>query len=361
LLRITIPDGSATLKKIRFGVAGSGGMAARMVQTLQRSSSIEIKAIASQSVDRARAFINEERLKNVKPYSYFESNFFDEIDALYIATSNAHHFGVAELALSRRIPVLVEKPMSLDYKSSKQLVDIAAEYNTLLMEALWIKFLPTYQRLLREVNSNSFGAIKILKADFGYKHYPEKPSSLTSENQGVINDRLIYPLALALDFLGDIRYLQVASPTLGSEFDSNIAVQICHVGGAISQLAVSRDVQLANQAMFYGDKAIVCIDEPLLGSERLVVRPVEYMHTGHGKSKKGIRKYLKQIPLARRLMGRFRRDQTINLSYGDDQYLPMLEHFTDLLIHGKKQSEIHSLGSTLKIAETIEKVRTLRT
>ena len=55
-------------------------------------------------------------------------------DVVYIGTINATHFSIAKNLVIAKKPVLCEKPMCISVEQTRQLVALAKEHNTFLME-----------------------------------------------------------------------------------------------------------------------------------------------------------------------------------------------------------------------------------
>ncbi len=68
----------------------------------------------------------------------------DDIHGIYIATPNTAHFDFACAALRAGKAVLCEKPLVPNAKQARELVELAKQHQTFLMEALWTRFLPIY-------------------------------------------------------------------------------------------------------------------------------------------------------------------------------------------------------------------------
>ena len=344
------------MTRVRFALAGTGAMAERMLETLKLIPELSVDFVASRDLARSQAFVLKNGLQaNAITYDGLSNT--AGIDALYIASTNEHHTTIAQIALANRIAVLIEKPLTTSYETTKSLVGLAQKNKVLLMEALWTKFIPAYRSYVETVRSNQFGPIGLFRADFGYRNATDGAAPINSANHGVIADRLIYPLALSLDLLGGITRIDAATGNPAGSFDSHVAVQLSHAAGGLSQLVVSRDVQLSNEATAYCRDATICLAEPLLGSEAVKMRmtyPISV--TGSARPSK-IKAALKQSSLLRSLAAKRQRFSVQPLPYGKDQYLPMMMHFLGLMKTGTHESDVHPLSATLELAQLLENVR----
>jgi predicted dehydrogenase len=349
-------NGLVKLKRWNFAIAGTGSMANRMLSTFWATKAIDVKLVISGDDQRAARFIEKNQLA-ANPCTADEINAYCDIDAIYIATGNERHLKLADFAVRNGIAVLIEKPLTVSFDETQRIIDLAKAKNVLLLETLWTKFLPGYQAFTSQVRANKFGRVGLLRADFGYQSAAIHDTQYDNLNQGVTLDRLIYPLALALDILGDVERVDAATMQPIKGFDSHLALLLKHRAGGISQLAVSRDVQLSNVATAYCQDAIVNLAEPMLSSECIQIRNV-YPYSGDNSNvKQTTRTALKRLPLLRQLASIRSPYTNTRLHYGTDQYLPMVKHFLHLLSTGAKSSDIHPQSSSLALAKVMDYVR----
>ena len=64
--------------------------------------------------------------------------------------------------------VLCEKPLTLNEKQSKKLLERAKAKKVLCCEAIWSRFFPTYQHLKTRLDNNELGEIKEVEIEFGF-------------------------------------------------------------------------------------------------------------------------------------------------------------------------------------------------
>ena len=80
----------ASSEKVRWGILGPGGIAARTMRDAGRASNLELVAVASRDQARAAEFASRFGIGRVHPT--YEALLADpEVDAVYIATPNSLH------------------------------------------------------------------------------------------------------------------------------------------------------------------------------------------------------------------------------------------------------------------------------
>lgn len=65
--------------------------------------------------------------------------------------------------------VLCEKPLTLNEKQSRKLLDHAKANKLLCVEAIWSRFFPSYQYLKSRLQNRDLGEIKEVEVEFGFK------------------------------------------------------------------------------------------------------------------------------------------------------------------------------------------------
>lgn len=76
---------------MKFSILGPGGIAEKMAETIQKLDGVEAYAVASRSMDRAKAFADKWGFE--KAYGSYEELVKDpEVELVYIATPHSHHY-----------------------------------------------------------------------------------------------------------------------------------------------------------------------------------------------------------------------------------------------------------------------------
>lgn len=88
-------------------------------------------------------------------------------DVAYIGALNPDHYALVKLFLENGKHVLCEKPLCMNYKQAKSIIDLAKEKNLFLMEAVWSRFAPVYLALEKEIQDGKLGDPKYVEVNFG--------------------------------------------------------------------------------------------------------------------------------------------------------------------------------------------------
>jgi len=152
-------------QKVRWGILGPGGIAARTVRDAVRASNVELVAVASRNPARASEFASRFGIGRIHPT--YEALLADpEVDAVYIATPNSLHHSQTMQALAAGKHVLCEKPYTRRPAEVVEAFDAADAAGLILMEAFMWRHTPQTRRfvgLLPEI-----GELRAIRASFSF-------------------------------------------------------------------------------------------------------------------------------------------------------------------------------------------------
>lgn len=186
---------------LRWGIIGPGKIAKKLAEAIEGTEGSELYAVASRSLDRARAF--SENFHVQKVYGSYEELVEDPaVDVVYIANLKTQHFEAAKLALNKEKAVLLEKPMTINAEQAEELITIARNKNVFLMEAMWMRYNPNINKLKELINEGSIGQVKKIEADFSFECEPDSTLRLPEFGGGALLDLGIYPISFANWIMG---------------------------------------------------------------------------------------------------------------------------------------------------------------
>ena len=342
---------------IRFGMIGTGAMAAAMLPAFRLEQGADLCAVSSSNFDRAQAFAAKHNI--AKPYGDLNTLLGDdEIDAVYIANRTSDHADTSIAALRAGKHVLCEKPFAMNADDGARVVHAAREAGTFFMEGLWTLFLPAYQRAYESLLGNEIGTPTHLVAGYGYPTSVDvRPRLFDARDGGVLLDLGVYPIALALRLFGDIQHFDAHVGRNEDDIDTHLSLQLRHQSGATSQLTASFDMLASNAAFIGGKKGQIRIPAPLFGAEELVIESLAEPGVSVAGAPSKLRSMLKQNQLLRRLKSTFSSGGERH-PYGADQYLPQMSHFVAAVTAGKQESDVAPHELSLKIMQILDQIRT---
>lgn len=229
------------MKATRWGIIGPGSIArtfARDLSLIARPQ--EIVAVLGHSEDSTREFAEE---FGVRHFSTDPSHWLDKVqpDVVYIATPHPDHFQQALDCLERKIPVLCEKPMTVNADQCRQLIETSIANDTFLMEGMWIRFLPSIRMVLDLINDGIVGKVLSIKAATTFKAPPDDSSRYFDREKGggSLLDLGIYPVYLSLLLLGKPKSIKAFAKLSENNVDENCSMLFQYKSGAYAMLESS--------------------------------------------------------------------------------------------------------------------------
>jgi predicted dehydrogenase len=242
-------------EKIRWGILGAGKIARKFASDLKLVEDAELIAIGSRSKESAENFAKDFPAKYLHDsYEALVNN--ADVDVIYIATPHNLHYENTLLCLQHNKAVLCEKPFAINSREAKEMVALAREKKVFLMEALWSKFLPHYNKVQEMVKSGMLGEIKSFHSNFGFR--PVEPIAPRIFDPvlggGTILDIGIYNVFWAMSVLGNPDGISATITPAYTGVDEQCSILFTYKNGAMAQLFSTFTSNLATDADICGDK-----------------------------------------------------------------------------------------------------------
>ena len=315
-------------KKIKWGILGTGRIATVFATALQVVENAELFAVGSRDKAKAQQFANE--FSAPVSYGSYEELVRDpEIDIIYIATPHNLHLENTLLALDHNKHVLCEKPMGVNQREVKILMDKAAEKKLFLMEALWSRFLPNIIKTKELVESGIIGDVKMLTAYFAFKSDkgPEHRQFNVDLCGGTILDIGIYNIFLSMLLLGKPTKVSAMADLNEQGVDASCSYLFGYENNAL--------------AVMYSS---FMVDSPTIAEI-------------HGTTGKIILEHKWFCPGKVRLIHSDGREEVFEFEMKGNGYEFEAMEVVDCINQGKIQSDIWSLNDPLKLVEIMDEVR----
>jgi predicted dehydrogenase len=262
------------MKKIyNWGIIGPGKIARKFAAGLQVLPNAKLHAVASRDYLRAEVFGKDFHVEKIYG-TYTELAMDADIDIIYIATPHSQHYENTLLCLSYGKHVLCEKAFTTNSKELIELLGIARDKKLFLMEALWTRFLPSFEKMLEIVKSGQLGEIKMIHADFGFPAVYNMNSRLFNPALagGTLLDIGIYPLFLSLILLGRPEEMNVLACIGETGVDESLAMNFRHSNGAISVLSSTFLARTNTVADIYGTLGSISMKSRWFALTSLILR-----------------------------------------------------------------------------------------
>lgn len=258
---------------VKWAIIGLGNMAEVFASALDSDADSKIVAVASRSFGKAKAFAS--RHGHGSAYGSYEDMLADtslQIDVVYIATPAKYHAVHIEMCLDAGKNVLCEKPIAVSAAEMQSLIGIAKGNNLFLMEGMWMKCLPTFQKGKEWLQQGLIGELELVKVDFYKRELINPKLSIfnSSEGGGVMHDYGVYAMAFATFFLGG-EPDNVHGAVRKSSFNIDADWQICaEKNGVKAFVSLSSNFQGQSKAALIGTKGTIEWDAQFNRSNRIV-------------------------------------------------------------------------------------------
>lgn len=256
-----------------WGIIGPGRIAGKFAHDLQVVDGASIYAIASRNEGRGALFAETWGV-DVVYSSYAELINDPKVDAVYISNPHLYHFDQALLALKAGKPVLCEKPMTVNAKDTKKLIDTAHENNVFLMEAVWTRYLPVYEKVREWLHNGSIGRIVFVQSTFGLRFPRDKDDRILNPALagGGLLDIGIYNIATAQWIMEADPVTIKASGMIGETgVDEITSVTMEYENGTTAQFTCTTLAEAENDVRIYGEKGWIRIHPQFLGAEAVTL------------------------------------------------------------------------------------------
>jgi predicted dehydrogenase len=341
---------------LRLGIVGTGRMADTMMTAFRHVPQIEVRAVASREQSRARDFAVQHGIRSA--FSSVDDLLAQsDLEAVYIANVNSLHARTAIQAMQAGKAVLCEKPFANSVEEGETVLQAAKTTGRVFVEAMWTTHLPAYRRLFELLTSGDLGEAIHLQADFGY---PTVALPSPGPGSGVLLDRGVYPISLAIHLFGAPVDVQATVRRSSSGVDVSASVQLRHHGGQQSQLACSFESFLGNSATVSCSAGHAKLLSPLVGCQAVFSRRMQPLASGQGTSAASFRRRIKDALGQFQVVQRLRpllEGKTEGFPHRHSAYLPMLRHFV-AMIHRRDESRLaNDQAISLEVLRVVDRAR----
>jgi predicted dehydrogenase len=186
------------MTKIRWGILGVAKIATnKVIPAMQRASNVEIAAIASRDLNKAKAAAELLAIPGV--YGSYEELLGDSsIDAIYNPLPNHLHVPWSIRAAEAGKHVLCEKPIALSVAETRELIAARDKAHVKIGEAFMARTHPQWLRAAEIARSGRIGELRVVSGHFSYfNRDPQNVRNIAEIGGGGIMDIGCYPITLS--------------------------------------------------------------------------------------------------------------------------------------------------------------------
>jgi dihydrodiol dehydrogenase / D-xylose 1-dehydrogenase (NADP) len=247
-----------------WGILGAGSIAGRFATDLKNLADARLVAVGSRSLDKAVEFAG--KFGAARPYdSYAEMATDRDVDVVYVATPHPFHKEHTILCLDHGKAVLCEKPMAVNAGQVRGMVERARQRGLFLMEAMWSRFNPVLVQVRQWLAEGRIGEVRLLTADFGFRTgwNPEGRLLNPALAGGALLDVGTYTMALASLVYGGRQPAQVqAAAWIGETgVDEQTAILFKYDQGQLALLSCAIRTGTPQEARIDGTEGSIHVPE----------------------------------------------------------------------------------------------------
>ncbi len=249
------------MNSYKWGVIGPGNIAHNFAEDIKLVNPPQtLDAVFSDHEKSANEFADKFHIaKRFTSLDDFINN--SGADVAYIATPHALHYEQTKACLQNKIAVLCEKPIVLNHEQLDELIKLAAANKTFLMEAMWVRFLPSFTNLLTLINKNIIGQITRVKASMAFKapHDDNNRFYDPEKGGGSLLDLGVYCIFLSTLLAGKPSVIKAIGKLSDKKIDEACGVLLTYNNHAYAILESSLLMNQNQPAQINGTKGVIRI------------------------------------------------------------------------------------------------------
>lgn len=194
---------------VRVGIIGCGRVAQRFPSEAKAVSGVKVSAVFD--IDNNVAKTLADKNDDVKVCNTIEE-FFENVDAVYVATPHLSHYDNIKESLMHHKHVLCETPMLLNADQATELFALAEQQNCILMEANKTAHCPAFRHLMVLIKSGLIGEVVDIEASLSQLLDRKGREFDATQAGGALHEQGSYPLLPIVKLMGvDYKNLNIYS------------------------------------------------------------------------------------------------------------------------------------------------------
>jgi predicted dehydrogenase len=267
---------------VRWGLAGPGPVADKVMRDLAHVPDAVLTAVGSRSAERAAAFAAAHAAlaghgQVPAAHGSYRALVDDpDVDVVYLATPHPQHRALALAALAAGKAILVEKSFTVTPAATREIVAAAGAAGRFAMEAMWTRFCPAVVRLRELVADGAIGEVCTVTADLGLRH-PADPATRfyhPERGDGLLFHLGVYPVSFAQMLLGAPEAVVAHGVVHDSGVDVEESVLLRYPGGRSALLFASLRSPAPGEARVLGTTGWIQVPPRFHYPSRIVLHRV---------------------------------------------------------------------------------------
>lgn len=196
------------------------------------------------------------------------------VRAAYLAMTANKHFDYIRLCLERGVPVLCEKPFTVNLREAEEAFALARQRGVYLAEAMWTWFNAPAHKVREWLRSGAIGAVRRVTAKYAERYIDIPRFSSPELLGGALVDIGVYPIRYAYELFGYPKAISCKGRVEdGVDHEEEITLTY---DGFTAELSVNMDEWKGEEFCVEGEKGSIrvpffhCAEEAFLSGEEEV-------------------------------------------------------------------------------------------
>lgn len=259
---------------VRFGLIGSGAIAAAHMDSLQKLEETELVAVWSRRYENAQKVAAEQGCEAEQSWEDLVRR--DDIDAVTICTPSGFHLEPALAAIEAGKHVIIEKPLEITVERCNQIIEAADRKGVKLGGIFQSRFTPANKALHQAIQEERFG--RLVMGDAYVKWF--RPQSYYDSGEwrgtweldggGALMNQAIHTVDVLLWFMGDVESVYAYADCLAHErieVEDTVVAVLRFKNGAMGVIEAATSIQpgYPKRVEIHGDKGgAVIVDDAVV-------------------------------------------------------------------------------------------------
>ena len=242
----------------RIGIIGTGRIAERFIPEAKLVSGINTQGVYNPHTESAVKFAEK---WGIDSYQDIE-DFYEAVEAVYIATPHEMHYDYIKSALEHGKHVLCEKPMVLHRAQAEELFPYAKERNLILFEGIKTAYCPGFTQLLGIACSGMIGNIRNVEACFTKLESPESRELTDLKYGGSFTELGSYCMLPIIKIFGE-EYTQVRFDAINGDNGLDLFTKVSFkYPNGIATATCGLGVKSEGRLLISGTKGYIIAEAP---------------------------------------------------------------------------------------------------